>query len=51
MVYKQNKHIAMYPCTKFQLIWRTSDVGTKVSQQIMNSKNFEKINIKIVISI
>ena len=22
--------MAMYPCTKFDLIWRTSDFGTKL---------------------
>ena len=21
--------MTMYPCTKFQLVWRTSDIGTK----------------------
>ena len=41
----------MYPCTKFQLIWKTSDFGIKLPQKIMNDKNFEKINIKIVINI
>ena len=42
-------HIAMYPCTKFQLNWRTSHFGTKFAQK--NDKNFEKINVKIVISV
>ena len=37
----------MYPCTNFQLIWRTSDFGTKFAQKNMNDKNFEKINIKL----
>ena len=41
----------MYPCSKFQLIWRTSGFGTKLAQKNMNDKHFEKINIKIVISI
>ena len=41
----------MCPCTKFQLIWRTSDFGTKFSPKNMSDKNFGKINIKIVISI
>ena len=41
----------MYPRTKFQLIWRTSDFGTKLAQKNLNDKHFEKINIKIVISI
>ena len=36
-----NKHIAMYPCTKFQLIWRTWDFGTKFAQKNMNDKNIE----------
>ena len=42
----RNKHIAMYPCTKFHLIWRTSDFGKKFAQKDMNDKNFGKINIK-----
>ena len=37
----------MYPSTKFQLIWRTSDFGTKFAQKNMNNKNFEKRNIKL----
>ena len=41
----------MYPCTKFQSIWRTSDLGTKLPQKVMNDKKIEKINIKIVTSI
>ena len=41
----------MYPCTKFHLIWRTPDFGTKLAKKNMNDKHFEKINIKIVISI
>ena len=36
----------MYPCSKFQLIWRTSGFGTKLAQKNMNDKHFEKINIK-----
>ena len=40
----------MYDCTKFQLIWRTSDFGTKFAQN-MNDKIFEEINLKIEISI
>ena len=40
----------MYPFTKFQLIWRTSDFETKFAQKNMTDKNFEKINIKIVVS-
>ena len=38
----------MYACTKFQLIWTTSDCGTKFAQKIVNNKNFGKINIKIL---
>ena len=41
----------MYPCTKFQLIWRTSDFGTKFAQKNVNNKNFGKINIKFKIRI
>ena len=41
----------MYPCTKFQLIWRTSDFGTKFAQINVNDKNLGKINIKIKIRI
>ena len=36
----------MCPCTKFQLIWRTSDFGTKFAQKNMNNKNFGKADIK-----
>ena len=36
----------MYPGTKFQLTWRTSDFGTKFAQKNMNNRNFEKMNIK-----
>ena len=36
----------MYPCTKFQLIWRTSDFGTKFAKKNVSDKNFGKINIK-----
>ena len=39
------------PCKIFQLIWRTSDFGTKFAQNNMSDKNFEKINIKIKIRI
>ena len=41
----------MYPCNKFQSIWRTSDFETKFVQKSMTDKNFEKKTIKIVISI
>ena len=33
----------MHPYTRFQLIWRTSDFGTKFAPKNMNSKSFEKI--------
>ena len=42
----RNKCIAMCPCTKFQLIWRTSDFWTKFDQRNVSDKNFGKINIK-----
>ena len=41
----------MYPSTKFQSVWRTSNFETKFAQKNMAATNFEKINIKIVISI
>ena len=41
----------MYPCTKCQSIRKTSDFATKFAQKNMNDKNFEKINVKIIISI
>ena len=41
----------MFSCIKFQLIWRTSDFAAKLVRKIMNDEHFEKINIKIVISI
>ena len=41
----------MCPCIKFQSIWRTLDFAPKLAQNYMNDKNFEKLNIKIVISI
>ena len=41
----------MYACPKFQLIWRTSDFGTKLAQKDMNDEHCEKVHIKIVISI
>ena len=43
--------MAMYPCTKFQLICRTSDFGTKFAQKNVNNKIFEKINIKFEMKI
>ena len=32
----------MYPCTKFQSIWRTLDFETKFAQKNMTGKHFEK---------
>ena len=40
----------MYPCTNFQSICRTSDFKNKLAPKSMNDKNFEKMNIKIEIS-
>ena len=40
----------MYASTKFQLIWRTSDLGNNLPKNI-NEKNFAKINVKTVIII
>ena len=47
----RNQHITVCPFIKFQSIWRTLDFKTKFAQNYMNGKKFEKINIKIVISI
>ena len=47
----RNKHVAMYPCTKFQSIWKTSNFGTKFIQKNMSDKYFEKISIKFEIKI
>ena len=41
----------MHPYTKLQSIWKTSNIETKFFQKNMADKNFEKINIKIVISL
>ena len=43
--------LIMYTIARYQLIGTTSDFGTKFPQNYMNNKTFEKINIKIVISI
>ena len=37
-----NKHIAMYPCSKFQLIWGTSDFGIKFAQETWMTKTLKK---------
>ena len=37
------------PFIKFQLIWRTSDFGTKFAQKNMNDEPFEQMNVKISI--
>ena len=41
----------MCPCTKFQLIWKTSDYGTKFAKKNVSDKNFGKINIKLEMKI
>ena len=41
----------MYTNTRFQSTGTALDFGTKFVQNYMNDKTFEKINIKIVISI
>ena len=50
--------MVMYSCTKIQSIWRTSDFETKfaqkkkkIAQKNMADKDFQKITIKIIISI
>ena len=40
----------MHPSTKFLSIWKTSNFETKFVQKNMTDKNFEKIDIKIVMS-
>ena len=47
----RNQHITMCPCIIFQSIWRTLDFEAKFAQIYVNDRTFEKINIKIVISI
>ena len=37
------------PFIKFQLIWRTSDFGTKFAQKNMNDEPFEQMKVKISI--
>ena len=46
-----SKHIGIYTCPKFQLIWRTFDFGTKFVQRNMKEKKIGKININTVTSI
>ena len=41
----------MYKIYRFQAIGTTLDFRTKFAQNYINDKTFEKINIKIVISI
>ena len=41
----------MHANTRFQSIGTTSDFVTKFPQNYMTDKTFEKINIKIIISI
>ena len=41
----------MYRNTRFQSVETTSDFGTKFAQTYMNDTTFEKINIKIEISV
>ena len=41
----------MHACTNFESIWRTSVFVTKFAQKDINKNLFEKINMKIIISI
>ena len=42
----------MYPCTKFKLFQRTQVLGPNLPPpKNMNDRNFEKINVEVVISI
>ena len=46
----------MHACTKLQLIWKSSVLGSKFAprsppQKKINHKDFEKTNVKIVVSI
>ena len=43
--------LIIYTNARFQLIRRTSDFGTKISQNYINDKTSEKTNIETVISI
>ena len=38
------------PSSQISVIWRTLDFGTKFIQKTVTDKNFEKVSIKIVIS-
>ena len=35
----------LYPGTKFQLTWRTSDFGTKFAQKNMSEKKLKKLTL------
>lgn len=48
--HNRNRYIAIYLCTKFQVLWRTSYFGTTLPPIKMNAK-FEKININIKIRV
>ena len=41
----RDKHVAMYPDTKFQLTWRTSDFGTKFAPKNMSEKKLKKLTL------
>ena len=49
-IYTNIKHVAMYPCTKFESIWRISDFNIKFVKKY-EWKEVWKRNIKTVISI
>ena len=49
--YNQHIVLIMYTNSRFQSTGATSDFGTKFAQNYMNDKLFEKIIIKIEISI
>ena len=49
--YNQHIKLTMYTNTRFRSTGATLDFVTKFVQNYMNDKGFEKINIKIVISI
>ena len=45
IIHQNNQHIPMYPCIKFQSIWRTLDF-TQICPKFYEWQNFEKLNIK-----